>query len=208
MQAKCSRALFLAVAAASCVLGAPAGRADPIVNPSFETGDTTGWNLGRTRAIMEVVTEGGASDGAYCFRGRKDPKPTNPPPPGAEWRVLIDQVLLKPSWATKFSIDVRCGAECTFNGGIDAAVPGWPIVWESISILSGVSSPAPNGFTRYTIDITPLTGVFWVIGFDMRGPWEGDGMVHVDNFQFIPEPGVLALLAGGACLCALRRRRR
>jgi hypothetical protein len=206
--------------ALAVVLGLAAGfcGASPImVNPSFETGDLTGWS-----ATEMAVVRGIASDGQYSLMA-------NPSwsrlPYATDWQSQCDfsQTLTWAPGVTQFSFDIK-------TANFDAS-----ICWIGVGSLNNGSlfqnsftidnlptsvSAAPDGFTRYTCDISGHTdyvtdspdggAVLFGIILDLASPTDPAltpaPEFYIDNIQFsTPEPATLSLLALGG-LAILRKR--
>lgn len=205
-----SLSLVLALAAPATV-----ARGD-IVNRSFETGDFTGWT-GMGLGGFVVAGDGG-SDGDHYLSATADwtllPKVPGVGGSGTwHWQVNASQVLDVPAWATAFSVDVRTDGCDQWGVALTQTIS-----MQSVLLLGEVyptrtpSTLAPNGFMRYTIDISAAAGLEGIVLSICGG---GDSAVlpadpvefSVDNLQFIPEPATLAFL-GGSFILLLRRRRR
>ena len=179
-----------------------------LINPSFETGDLTGWLAGKRLAIAWPESTSGASDGVYCFSATYDPQGIIVVPgTGAEpWSVRLTQWFALPTWVTALSIDVRSGEECAAAATLSEMGATGP-TGTIIDILAGVASPAPSGFTRYTVEVSALAGCDVRLDIELSGIFGNPATISVDNVVLIPEPTALALLVFGGLAIFGRRRR-
>ncbi len=205
-----SLSLVLALAAPATV-----ARGD-IVNPSFETGDVTGWT-GMGPDGFVIAGDGGSDGDHYLSATAHWAK--LPPVPGVggsgvwHWQANASQVLDVPAWATAFSVDVRTDG-CDQWGVLLTQTISMQLVFP-LGMVHPTRTPstlAPNGFMRYTIDISAASGlenvVLSICGSGNAAVLSADPVeFSVDNLQFIPEPATLAFL-GGSFILLLRRRRR
>jgi hypothetical protein len=73
----------------------------------------------------------------------------------------------------------------------------------------GRTSPAPNGFTRYTVDVSSAAGMSNMLLFIYAGGLiDAPATFSVDNAVVLPEPCSLGITAMGAILLMARGRRR
>lgn len=204
-----------------CVLGigfvlgfvfpaSPAGAG--IVNPSFETGDLSGWLGSNLGAIAGAESESGASDGNYCFSAtdHPDPHPLDPVPGSGEvfnWNAGLMQVFDLRVWENILSVDIRSDPNCWAIITLVEMGESGPI-GPVIDILAGTNSPAPTGFTRYVADISSLAGHNVRLEIDLSGPDGTPDKISVDNVMIVPEPAMLSLLCGGGVGIVLKNKRR
>jgi hypothetical protein len=189
-----------------------------IVNPSFETGDMTGWEDGPITDTFAIAV--GGSDGSYCITTPENanwmPAWTSTHQTSVEyWHRLTNvyQQLAVPANATTMTFDVRVtGADpCSWSLSLTHTIS--PELIESLDINSNdpqVPVSAPNGFSRYTFDISPfagMTNVSLCVSASQQATVIPTEPVEIrfDNLQIAPEPATLSLLALGGLLM-LRRR--
>jgi len=195
-----TRGLVLAAAWAALVLAAGQA-AGGIINPSFETGDLTGWS---GLAAWSVFGDGWASEGEY-YASMVSPSPQLEFwPVGGFWITYMEQTFAMPSWAETMSVDVR-------DDGLDVAVGVTPLAGGAPPVVLPDNPAGPlvlKGFTRYTADVSSLAGLDVRVGISV-------GLDHVpptphraavDNFRIVPEPGTLAMVWAAASLMTLRKR--
>jgi len=186
--------LIVAAFVLAWVLSGPAAWAD-IVNPSFETGDMTGWEVPWEGEFL--VADDGGSDGTFYLRVVPD---WSFLPNQNEWywqAQAYQHTITIPSWATTFSVDIR-------DNGLDLAHCGVSLSRDEPSHFYrsakyGSTSPAPNGFTRYTVDVSPYAGfegavITIIVGLYAAECPEDPVPFEVDNFLFAPEPATLAVV--------------
>lgn len=189
-----------------------------LINPSFETGDLTGWDLSFLDGFS--VTDDGGSDGDHYLAASVDwtwiPMGSLGVPgvPGWHWQAGAHQYFTVPSWATHMSVDIRAiGCDLARYGAVLTHTAGPELIDLFINLTkAGDSSPAPNGFTRYICDIRAAAGlenvVLSISAWDDAAAIPADPVVfNVDNFQIIPEPAALALLVFGGLPIFGRGRR-
>jgi hypothetical protein len=202
-------------------------QASPIVtNPSFETGDLTGWDA-FTPKNMNVV-EGSASDGTHYLTADIQWTHTTDwmnvgntvvPVDAWTWEASCYQRISVASVVGQFSVDIRTSAVpagCVWSVALFSE--GNPIYLFSMPsiVLPGEPDPvvmtsAPNGFTRYTGTFPDASAYEWIdIQITASGHvFEMPAFVaefSVDNIQITPEPSTMLVLAIGAAI--LRRNRR
>jgi len=196
-----------AVVAAGCVvLVLAAERAEGgIINPSFETGDLTGWTA---LASWTILADGGSDGLHYASVLSPEPEPPGgpsiPPEENQGWATAIEQVFTMPGWAETLSIDIRNeGLTVTVHLSQDGAVPFIPI-----NILDGAASQAPNGFTRYTAAVSQYAGLDVRLTVNVSADDVPPARLRtsVDNVLVVPEPGTLAMVWAAASLLGLRDR--
>lgn len=214
------RLLLLAFAAATIAGNAHAG----IINPSFETVDLTGWNI---NFVDNFVVADGGTDGEHCLTATVNwtllvrSIPGNPLPPIWHWQCNLWQQFSVPADATTLTFDVRtCGVapeewlvaltHIVTTGNIDGELELVIDFFTTPKYMVGAGVPVGGGFVRYTLDISGAAGMDNVgLSIGARGdaysvptdPVE----FSVDNFQIIPEPATVALLAAGGLLLVGRR---
>jgi len=190
---------WVLVVCAALVLAAGQA-AGGIINPSFETGDLTGWS---GLAAWSVFGDGWASDGGH-YASMVSP----PPHPSLvidddSWLTYMEQAFTMPAWAETMSVDVR-------DDGLDVSVAVVPIGGGTpVLLTNNPSGPLLfNGYKRYVADVSSLAGLDVNVGISV-------GLDHVpptphraavDNFRIVPEPGTLLMLLAAASIMALRRR--
>jgi hypothetical protein len=191
-----------------------------LINPSFETGDFTGWDSSMLPDHMKIVS-GTASEGTCYLTAEVNWMHLEDTYglPSWHWQAGCWQALTVPPGINQMSVDVRAvgfdQSDRFSNWGV--ALTG-TISLEEIGMMVGVpryaqtTAPAPNGFTRYTVDISGISAFNRVsisifAGGDAYAIPSGPIEFSVDNIQFLPEPGTLALLTAAGCL-GLRSRRR
>ena len=194
-----SNALYhLLVAVAVLVALAGHSPAD-IINPSFETGDFTGWT---TQGDCTVQT-GGASHGNHwaLLSAQADFFDAN----GDE--SILTQTFTLPLGVPYYQADLLYTAP---GGSSDLsatmALSGNP--GSAISFYSGTETALPSGWKRYTIDASGFAGQPVEVRFRI---WAGPGVLatqRVDNLGPIPEPSTLALVVIGGVAFILRKVRR
>jgi len=195
-------AVAAAVAAGCVVLALAAERAEAgIINPSFETGDLTGWTA---LASWTVLGDGWASHGQY-YATMVSPRPD--PYLVIEddsWLTYMHQTFTMPLWAETMSVDVR-------HDGLDVGVAVTPLTAGPPAVVLTDNPAGPlvlNGFSRYTGDVSSLAGLDVRVGISV-GLDHVPGTPHraaVDNFRIVPEPGTLAMVWAAASLLGLRDR--
>jgi hypothetical protein len=209
------RLLLLAFAAAMIAGNAHAG----IINPSFETGDLTGWNITLGRPIVGH----GGTDGEHYLTAtvmwmRWPSVDGDPTPPTWGWNCGLSQTLSVPVDATTLTFDVRtCGLApggWTFQlmhmtMDIMDTLPNIDF-FASNNYAVGAGVPVGGGFVRYTLDISGAAGLdnveLWIGASGSTYSFPTDPVeFSIDNIQIIPEPGTVALLAAGGLLLVGRR---
>jgi hypothetical protein len=192
------------------------------VNPSFETGDFTGWLpqiSPETSGPNMRVVGGDATDGGYYasadvkWYNTHDALYTR----CWAWGCGYSQELTIPSGTVSMTVDVRS------IGFDEQSNSSWDIVLLASdadrSFSANVDSQSlaytllPNGFRRYTVDISGASD-FDSIGLSIGAGGQsydeacpvGPTEFSVDNFQFVPEPASLSLLILGS-LAIWRQRR-
>ena len=202
-----------------CAFLSSFAQAASIVNPSFETGDLTGWDMYPPDHML--VASGSASDGTYYLTADvewayQESSPFGPWFWSAECR---QEIQLSPR-DDRLSVDIRTvGYDMqslsfwvSTAGQVTGGNPGQPAgVIKLIPENAIATAAAPSGFTRYTIDISEFA-TFSLIAQITISAWDradsvpaGPVEFSVDNFQVTPEPATILLLtiAGGVLL---RRR--
>ena len=190
-----------------------------IVNPSFETGDLTGWNsLPLSLSSGFVIAEGG-SDGSYYMTASVNwlyipPQGApNPMPAMWQWQSSAYQLFTVPANATTLTVDIKTqGMELGQWGvGLTHSADGMSIdFFAVIDDYSPAPVPVANGFMRYSIGISAAAGMDNVgisIVANETVPSIPTEPIEfsIDNIQIVPEPATLLLLALGG-LMMLRRR--
>jgi hypothetical protein len=191
-----------------------------LINPSFETGDFTGWDSLMLPDHMKIVS-GTTSEGTCYLTAEVNwmHLANTHGMPSWHWQAGCWQSLTVPLGINQMSVDVRAV-------GFDQLDPfsTWSVaITETISLeeigiavdvpkYAQTAAPAPNGFTRYTVDISGIApfnrvSISIVAAGNAYAIPSGPIEFSVDNIQFLPEPGTLALLTAGGCL-GLRTRRR
>jgi len=199
-----SRVAVAAVVAAGCVVLVLAAQEvdGGIINPSFETGDLTGWT---GLASWTVLGDGWASHGQYYVTMVS---PSTDPwtfPGDDSWLTNMHQSFTMPLWAETMSVDVR-------DDGLDVSVAVTPLTAGPPAVVLTDNPAGPlvlNGFTRYTGDVSSLAGLDVRVGISV-GLDHVPGTPHraaVDNFRIVPEPGTLAMVWAAASLWGLRKGR-
>jgi hypothetical protein len=202
---KRSRKSFLSrvAVAAGCavVVLAAQGAQGGIINPSFETGDLTGWS---GLAAWNVFSDGWASDGEYYATVVSPAPQWEFWPTDGGWTTYMEQTFTMPSWAETMSVDVR-------DDGLDVSVAVTSLTGGPPAVVLTDNPAGPlvlKGFTRYTGDVSSLAGLDVRVGISV-------GLDHVpptphraavDNFRIVPEPGTLAMVCAAASLLGLRDR--
>ena len=193
-----------------------------LINPGFETGDATGW---QSYIDDFAVVSDGASEGSHYLTALVDWQffpgvPGLGGSAGWQWHAGADQTFNVPAWATWMSVDIRAAGVDPGCGGVHlmhSTSDGLSIDFFAIVKCDGTPSlPAPNGFRRYMIDISGAAGLENVeISVSAKGsaaptpePPEGFIEFSVDNFQIVPEPAMLALVALGGAGMLLQRWRK
>ena len=187
-----------------------------IVNPSFETGDLSGWEIPSVIVVtvfQEFSTASGNASAGTWYLTATSPETYVPPTPlwpEPIWGAAITQTFSVPSWATMFSIDVR-NEGCQDWSVLLTHTTGGPtnvIIDVMIEVSEGVASSAANGFTRYTVDVSEAAGLDDVLlNISASSDPELSATFSVDNVTIVPEPTTLALLLFGLSLTSLRKRR-
>jgi hypothetical protein len=194
-------------AAAWAALALAAGTAEGgIINPSFETGDLSGW----TALTSWTILADGGSDGLhYASMLSPEPEPPGgpsiPPDENQGWATAIEQFFTMPGWAETLSIDIRNeGLNVTVHLSQEGAVPFNPI-----NILDGTASQAPNGFTRYTAAVSQYAGLDVRLTVNVSADDVPPARLRtsVDNVLVVPEPSTLALLMVWMTFAVARRPR-
>ncbi|MCX5674847.1 MAG: hypothetical protein NTX87_07550 [Planctomycetota bacterium] len=178
---------------------AGAARAD-ILNPSFETGGFTGWTA---LASWTVLSDGGSQGERYASVQSPGPPPVwgpwTPPDENQGWATAIEQVFWMPLWAETLSIDVRTGGlTLIVHLSQEGVLP-----FEPVNMMDGTTCQAPNGFTRYTVNVSEYAGLTVRLTVNV-GADEiplNDLRADVDNVHIVPEPGTFGLIA--ACMGAV-----
>jgi hypothetical protein len=207
------------LAALAVVLGLAAGfcGASPImVNPSFETGDLTGWSATGMSVVSGIASDGQYSDMATPAEWSRLP--------GQYWQgqSTMSQTITWEPEITQFSFDIKTAnfyySFCWIYLGYSSG--GITSTSFNLGNLSTSVSPAPDGFTRYTVDISGNTdditdnpdggAVSFEIDPDLGSLTDPTlspaPEFYIDNIQFLtPEPATLSLLALGG-LAILRKR--
>jgi len=175
-----------------------------IINPSFETGDLSGWVF---LPGPWSVGSGGGSEGLHYATL------VSPPAPDlggyliehGGWAATIEQVFTLPVSAETLSVDVWTDEDMYVT--IDLAKADYSSMLH-IEITQGTVSEAPNGFTRYLADVSAYAGLSvrltmnggsteappYVLGAEAPPP----KYVFFDNVQVSPEPATLTLVVAGA----------
>jgi len=170
------------VAAGCVVLALAAERAEAgIINPSFETGDLTGWTA---LASWTVLGDGWASHGQY-YATMVSPRPD--PYLVIEddsWLTYMHQTFTMPLWAETMSVDVR-------HDGLDVGVAVTPLT-------AGPPAVVLSSLAGLDVRVGISVGLDHVPGTPHRAA--------VDNFRIVPEPGTLAMVWAAASLLGLRDR--
>ena len=210
------RLLLLAFAAAMIAGNAHAG----IINPSFETGDLTGWDL--TYGDTFLVADGG-TDGEHCLTATvywTPPIPEGDSLSSWHWQCNLGQKLSVPDDATRLTVDVRTRGVAPEDWwvavvhGVISGDLGDPNRIAYIDFFASTDPrvdagvPVGDGFVRYTLDISGAAGMDNVtlsIGGGAFAVPTDPVEISVDNFQIIPEPSTVALLAAGGLLLVGRR---
>jgi len=210
------RSVWLSIVLALAV-SATIASAD-VVNPSFETGDLTGWRLNTPSPGGFVVAGDGGSDGDHYLTATAD-WVYCPPAPGIgglftwSWQVSAGQTVTAPAWDTALYVDVRVDGCDNWHVMLTQTIS-----FDCISMITVASakmtddSPAPNGFRRYTVDVSRFAGM-GNISLDFAAGGYADTVpsdpieFSVDNLRFVPEPATLAFLTCASSLLLGTRRR-
>jgi hypothetical protein len=212
--------LLLAFAAAMIAGNAHAG----IINPSFETGDLTGWAL---NFVDNFVVADGGTDGGHCLTATVNWMLMPPIPQGGSlsswhWQCGVSQLLSVPAGATTLTVDVRTRgvapedwwvglAHGVITGDIgDPTSSAYIDFFASTDPRVNAGVPVGGGFVRYTLDISGAAGMDNVglcigAGADASSVPTEPVEFSVDNIQIVPEPATVALLAAGGLLLVGRR---
>jgi hypothetical protein len=190
-----ARTALVAAAVALLVLTAAPVSAAPMLNPSFETGDFTGW-----AHSWFAVRSGGESNATHgLYYVASDPNRD----------AALSQSFSLPSDSLQLKFDT---SYILVNDSYTARLFGVGNEANYIDLLAG--SNQGLGFfggrywSRYTVNVASLAGQDVTVQF-LVDQGTGNPPVLIDNLQLIlaPEPMTGLLLAGGAGWVAIRRRR-
>jgi hypothetical protein len=190
--------LFPTVVFAGLLLLGPGSADADIINPDFETGDFTGWSH---LASWAINADGGSSGPHYAHLVSPV---TDYPPTGdviwveeGRWISILSQTFSIPSWAQDIAIDVR-------NAGLNVSVRIYygfedgELPTKSLCLTDQSPTVAPNGFSRYAVDITDYAGLNARIDIEAGPAGIPHAEVAVDHVNITPEPCTFALI--GACV--------
>jgi hypothetical protein len=159
----------------------------PIVNGGFETGDLTGWTLtGNTdfSGIDSSLVHSGAFDASFG--------------PVGSFGYLSQDVVTDPSNL------YRIGFWLENDGGTPSF---FDVSWNGVSLLTGGGAadlPA-FGYTYFSFtNLAPSAGSTTTLQFTFQ---QDPAYFHLDDVN-VPEPGTLAMLAGGLGTLGLFFRRK
>jgi hypothetical protein len=206
----------LLTAALTLALAAPATAA-MVVNPSFETGDLSGWDA--TPDYVEVVTEADDAIAAPPFGQHYDPtegdffaRLTAGSDVGV-YTTLSQAFTITSQTRVRFDAAFLAFDYAPFND--DAYVRVYSLGGEEIVFASSVLAVGDQGHTDWRRYVSSLIGPGdYVLEAGVRNIDDPDPLFSskllIDNVTLaVPEPGAWAMMIGGfAAVGAMLRRRR
>jgi hypothetical protein len=209
MKVRTSRAILIG-SFASLATGAFA-----FVNPGFETGDLTGWNIsftpnGRT-AIQDVIRYDidGPGPKGESLAARFAVGQVTFQSGVQEGMFLTQNINLTGGTTYQIGYDWSAyrdpGTADNAQGGVFSVVINGSLFGTQ---AAGSTGPTTPKYGSILVNFTPTTSGVYTIGASITRPFTVPTGLYqvVDNFSVVPEPGtMLALGAGLAALIARRR---
>jgi len=205
---------------AAVALGfAAAANANLIVNPSFETGDFTGWSIGGTATSYGVDLDGTAISGSYYSDNVVNIRSGD----YAAWGLVAAFATPPVNLVLSQSIDVIAGETYDIGfylslgrtSGLESAGRTLRIRIDGSQVYAfdaygSTGDPFvgtdPTNFEHHSLQwMAPSSGSV-LVEFDLSGSGTAQIGFSYDDFYFIPGPSALALL-GLAGFAGGRRRR-
>ena len=211
----CARSLHAAVVVGLIAVVLSTGtetRGSPLQNPSFETGDFSGWTIRALGREDRVWVESGGTDGVYCAHLQSMPDPV----------FMGGDIWVTQEWSGQFvtsiSVDVNRGLWPSHRQYVMFRV--WDVTdpepaWHCLDLLQGSPAPLGDEWSRYSATFDPagvVPGSVYEYGIEIECYTvdEYGTYIYIDNVVVtaLPEPLTLSLLALGGLGMLVRRRRK
>ncbi len=200
-----------------------------LTNPSFETGDLTGWTMGGVNGGYGVLTDGATIPGVTYVQFLPSNQNVHSGSYGAyavaansegEFVSFSQNVVLAPGdYTASFYMGNDQGATFGINqaitdGNLGIRIDGTLVPFNSLYPNSFPTGSGPADFTLFDADFTSAGGST-LIEFRISGSGTARAGISVDDFAVfgdaiatIPAPGAVVLAGFGVGLVSWLRKRR